>query len=98
MNPSDDKFKQLLGQWHEIEPRAQFEADVMRRIRQSAPETGKTGWFGQLAWANAMALVLGITIGTVAGLSPITSRQDVALIKPGTVAGNYVSMISGGTP
>ena len=38
MNPNDDKLKQLLGQWREIEPRAQFEADVWRRIRQPAPQ------------------------------------------------------------
>jgi hypothetical protein len=97
MNPNDDKLKQLLGQWREIEPRAQFEADVFRRIRQTAPEARTTGWFSApLIWANAVALLMGVVVGAYAGLSPISNRQDVALLKPGTLTGNYVSMISGG--
>jgi len=97
MNPTDDKLKQLLGQWREIEPRAQFEADVLRRIRQTVPETRSIGWFNApLLWANAVAVLMGIVVGAYAGLSPISNRNDVALLKPGTLTGNYVSMISGG--
>jgi hypothetical protein len=98
MNPNDDKLKQLLGQWREIEPRAQFEADVWRRIRQPAPQY--QGWlerFGlQPIWVQAVAMLAGITIGLHAGLSPSPVTKDVALLKPGTLTGNYVSMISGG--
>jgi hypothetical protein len=97
MNPSDDKLKQLLGQWREIEPRTQFEADVLRRIRQTAPQARATGWFGvPLLWANAVALLMGVVVGAYTGLSPISNRQDVVVLKPGTLAGNYISMISGG--
>jgi hypothetical protein len=98
MNQNDDKFKQLLGQWREIEPRAQFGADVLRRIRQAAPE--QPGWlerFGlQPIWVQAVAMLAGITIGLHAGLNPAPAAQDAALLKPGTLTGNYVSMISGG--
>jgi hypothetical protein len=100
MNPSDDKLKQLLGQWREIEPRPQFNADVLRRIRQPLPQY--QGWlerFGlQPIWAQAVAMLAGITIGLYAGLSPAPAAQAVALLKPGTLTGNYVSMISGGAP
>jgi hypothetical protein len=100
MNPNDDKLKQLLGQWREIEPRAQFEADVLRRIRQTAPQ--RQGWlerFGlQPIWVQAVAMLAGITIGLYAGLSPTPTTQDAALLKPGTLTGNYVSMIAGGSP
>jgi hypothetical protein len=97
MNPNDDKLKQLLGQWRDIEPRAQFEADVLRRIRQAEPEPRTPGWFSApLIWANAVALLMGVVVGAYAGLSPISNRQDVAVLKPGTLTGNYVSMITGG--
>lgn len=98
MNQNDDKLKQLLGRWSEIEPRAQFEADVLRRVRQLTPE--RPGWlerFGlQPAWVQAVAMLAGIVIGAYAGLSPAPMSQDVAQLKSGTLAANYVSMISGG--
>ena len=97
---SDDKFKQVLGRWREIEPRAQFEADVLRRIRQTAPE--RTSWLDQFglrpAWVQAVAMLAGVALGASAGLSPAPRSRDVALLKPGTLAGNYVSMIKGGAP
>jgi hypothetical protein len=100
MNPSDDKLQQLLGQWREIEPRAQFEADVLRRIRQTAPQ--HQGWLEQFGlqpvWVQAVAMLAGITIGLHAGLNPAPTEKNGALLKPGTLTGNYVSMISGGSP
>lgn len=95
---SDDKLKQLLGRWREIEPRAQFEADVLRRIRQTAPE--RISWLDQFglrpAWVQAVAMLAGIAVGLHAGLGPSPQSQNTALLKSGTLAGNYVSMISGG--
>jgi hypothetical protein len=95
---SDDKFKQLLGQWCDIEPRAQFEADVLRRIRQTKPV--QASWLEQFglrpAWVQAMAMIAGVALGAYAGLSPTSPAQNAALLKSGTLAGNYVSMISGG--
>ena len=97
---SDDKLKQLLGQWRDIEPGAQFEADVLRRLRQ--PVVEHVNWverFGlQPAWVQAVAMLAGIALGASAGLSPAPRSRDVALLKPGTLACNYVSMIKGGAP
>ena len=97
MNP-DDKLKQVLGQWRDIEPRAQFEADVMRRLRE--PATEPAAWatrFGlQPAWVHAVAMLAGIAVGVYAGLGSNLQSPNTTLLKPGTLAGNYVSMISGG--
>ena len=103
MNLNDDhKLKDLLGQWRGLSPRPTFEADVWRRIREPVVESG--GWLSQVkawlgpqpAWVNAVAMLLGVVIGAYAALGPAPARPESALLKPGTMAGNYVSMISGG--
>ena len=102
MNTIDDKLKALLSQWRGLSPKAGFEADVWRRIRE--PSLERAGWLNQItgwlasqpAWANAVAALAGVAIGAAAGLGPVSNRQEVAILKPGTLTGNYVSMISGG--
>ncbi len=102
MSSNDDKLKALLAQWRSPEPGPGFEAGVWRRIRPEPLENrgwlahGRA-WLGaQPAWVNAVALFLGILLGAYAALTPAPAGRGTARLKPGTLAGNYVAMISRG--
>jgi hypothetical protein len=104
MNSSDDKLKSLLAQWRNIDPPQDFDSAVWRRIRGTSLEG--PGWLEEIrawvwtqpAWATVLAVVVGMAMGGYAGFSRAPDRGQVALLRPGTLAGNYVSMVSGGAP
>lgn len=107
MTNGDEKLRVLLKEWRDVEPGPAFEAQVWRRIR--APDRREAGigwvealrelWANQPAWATAAALVAAVVLGIRLGLAPLSppSVSQFALARPGSVTGNYVSMISGGT-
>jgi hypothetical protein len=105
MKQDDDKLSSLLKQWRDIEPRANFEANVRRRIRLAttdAPERG--GWMELLqrltrqpAFSIAAAVVVGLIVGMWGGIKSapqVTNRAGMELqfLSSGTLAGSYVSL------
>jgi anti-sigma-K factor RskA len=110
MNHKDDKLSALLRQWREIEPRANFEANVRRRIRlaqSGQPErVNLVELLERLMWRPALAaaaavVVVSSVIGSSAGV--LTARQTVSVgsselqfLSAGTLAGGYVKLASGG--
>jgi len=108
MNSSNNELKTLLARWRDVEPSPGFETAVWRRIRQRIAEPAvKAGWgdlvpgwlTAQPAWAMVAVIVAGAIIGGWAGVAPLSRPgrgSEVALLRPGTLAGNYVSMTSGG--
>lgn len=107
MKVNDDKLTALFKQWRGPEPAPGFEAGVWRRIRQTAPQGLSAKWAEfvrgwlteQPAWATVTAVIAGMAIGAWAGLAPLSRAPratDVALLQPGSIAANYLSMISGG--
>jgi hypothetical protein len=107
--PRDERLHALLRRWQGVEPRAGFEAAVWRRIRsapgeepQARPFAAIRAWFApQPAWVNAVAATAGIAAGVLVALSaPGTrdSRQIAApLLHSQTLAGAYLTMVTGGT-
>jgi len=104
----DERLTGLLHEWRAIEPRANFEAAVWRRIRTAAaPEPQAIPAFSLLrewlhprtAWVSAMAAALGILVGVWAGVSARGARNEhqVAepLLHPQTLAGSYLAMVTG---
>jgi len=103
MKTDDNELRRLIGQWREVEPAPDFNDRVWHRIRSSEP--APFHWRNRIRawvvpepiWAAVAAVILGLFIGAAAGLRPGGSAgTDFALLKPGTVSGNYVLMISGG--
>ena len=109
MNHNDEKLRALFKQWRDIEPRADLEANVWRRIRTSRAEPAEWGslieLIGRRLWqpatAVAMAAVASVIIGASAGA---LSGRRTAPIPPGelhflgsgTLAGGYVRASTGG--
>jgi hypothetical protein len=105
MQPNDDKLKSLLKRWRDVEPRANFEANVWRRIRASRAEQGeKVNWIDligrllwQPAWSLAAALAVGLVVGIWGGIVSVPHRADsskaeLQFLAPGTLAGSYLQM------
>ncbi len=101
MNKNDEKLRGLLRQWRDIEPAVNFETNVRRRIRLTAPEP-RQSWLIGLVWrpafATAVAAVLSVIIGTSAGI--LTSRRadqshaEMRFMSAGTLAGGYACLIT----
>lgn len=106
MKPNDDKFSTLLKRWRDIEPRADFEANVWRRIRATGQSEqiervnlidliGRLLW--KPAWSVAAALVVALAVGIWGGIvsvphRPDTSKTELQFLSPGTLAGSYLQM------
>jgi len=104
MNDNDDKLRALLRRWRDIEPRANFEANVWRRIRLAqTEEPGRVSiiqlllrqWLRQPAVSIAAAVVLSLALGTSLGIltTPRTARaerQELGFLAPGSLAGGYL--------
>lgn len=95
----------LLKKWRDIEPKANFEANVWRRIRASRAEQservnlidliGRLLW--QPAWSLAAALVVALAVGIWGGVVSVPHRADASkaelqFLAPGTLAGSYLQM------
>jgi hypothetical protein len=111
MNGSDDQLRALLKRWREIEPTAQFEAGVWRRIRraQAGQRERRTavewlrGWLPQPALAMTLAMVASALIGSSAGVLSVRRSATVAtgelqFLGSGTLAGGYVNLVTGSAP
>ncbi len=97
MNDNDDKLRRLLATWKDIEPRPDFAADVLRRIRRIEPAHPALVWLTTSpAWTYIAALAAGLLVGTYAAWAPVSGRSDGTLLHSGTVAGNYLSLLAGG--
>lgn len=107
MNEAPDKLQALLKQWHGVAPRPAFEQDVLRRIRldREQGDSAATGVWGWLAgWTGAAKAAAGLALVAAviggAGLAfmqenngdSILDRNAFTLLRPGSVAGNYVAM------
>jgi len=93
MNNQDDQLRRLLQQWREIEPTANFEAQVWRRIRQPVPSWADwlRAWVPRPAWAWPVAIAAGVVIGIGSGMfstpaSPAT--EQLSFLAPNTLAGS----------
>lgn len=109
MNAQDEELQEQLRAWRGLEPRADFEAEVWRRIA-AEPVAGfgwllaLRDWFGmQPALATAAALLLAAAIGlgsTFALAQP--ARTGLAIntssLPGATLAGTYLAMTTGATP
>ncbi len=110
MNLNDEKLSALLKRWREIEPQANFEANVWRRIKlsQQPRDEGLTlsDWLRQLLWQPARALaaaaVVSVLVGIAGGLlteansSAGAPQSELRFLSPGTLAGGYVRLGAGG--
>ena len=108
MNEHDEQLNERLRAWRGIEPRADFEAEVWRRV--AAPVAGLDWflalreWFGvRPALASAAALLVAVAVGlgsTFALAQP--ARDGLAISTPSlhgsSLAGTYLAMITGATP
>jgi hypothetical protein len=106
----DERLSTLLHEWKGIEPRADFEAAVWRRIRaDQAADRGRRRileawreWLDPLpAWVNVAAAAAGIVVGIGMGLStpaaPGGRQADEPLLHSQTLAGSYLAMATGRT-
>lgn len=106
----DERLNSLLHEWRDIEPSANFETEVWRRIhaasmprQQDTPSsiTSHKMVVLRLAWINAMATAAGLVIGV--GLAFSTSpthgglHADEALLHSQTLTGSYLTMVAGAT-
>jgi anti-sigma-K factor RskA len=94
MKQDDDKLSSLLRQWRDIEPRANFEANVRRRIRLAA-DRAKESWLAGLLWrpALATAIAASVIIGVTGGmLSSSRQRAEMQFMSAGTLAGGYARL------
>ena len=108
MNEQDKELKERLRAWRGLEPRADFEAEVWRRVA-AVPAVGLEWfealrqWLGvrpALASVAAMLLAIAVGIGSIAALS---QPQQVSLVistptlQGQPLAGPYRAMTSGGS-
>jgi hypothetical protein len=95
MNEFDPKLKKLLKTWSDIEPRANFEANVWRRIRTATP-VPRAAWWPSLfepAWAIAAAMFVGVALGWALAHPRPLGTAGVEFLRGGTLAGSYVEMV-----
>ena len=111
MNGNEERLRVLLKKWREIEPKADFEAGVWRRIRRAETRQPErltlTEWMGRL-WPRAVlamtaAVVASAILGSSAALLSVRAGVTVTpgelqFLGAGTLAGSYVKLTSGRTP
>ena len=103
MNQNDDKLRALLKQWRGIGPKANFEANVWRRIRLAPDKRplriGLIETMGQLlcqpAWSVAAALLVATLVGVWGGVVSTprqtnTTQTELQFLGSGTLAGSYL--------
>jgi hypothetical protein len=105
MNGNDDKLKALLKQWRDIEPKANFEANVWRRIRLTEAEQPESvtivEWLQRLLWQPAFSVVAAVAIALAVGAwggvrsapqRPNRQQSELGFLSPGTLAGSYAQL------
>jgi hypothetical protein len=102
MKPNDDRLRELLGQWRDIEPGPDFAARVRQRLRDQPPAPSSLLdllWASRPAYAAAAAAAVLIWIATLAG----PGRGPDALpafsaFHSQSLTGAYAQLASGRTP
>src|ERR1041384_7365451 len=103
MNETDERLRLLLKQWSEIDPPANFEANVRRRIRlaqsERAGHVALAEWLRRPAFSVAAATVIAVFVGVWSGVQsvpkPVTAaRTELGFLGHGTLAGSYVTAIT----
>jgi hypothetical protein len=103
MNQNDDKLRELLKHWRDIEPRDNFEANVWRRIRVAEAEQPERVTLIEAierllwhpAWSVAAALVVAALIGVGTSVATVSRptrnpQSELQFMAPGTLAGSYL--------
>jgi hypothetical protein len=103
MTQKDDKLSALLKRWRDIEPRANFEVNVWRRIRLAESEQPeRVSVVESLRWllwrpalSMAAALVVSVIIGSSAGVLTASrpggaAHGELSFLSPGTLTGGYL--------
>ncbi len=104
----DARLSALLRQWEGVEPRDDFDAAVWRKIRMGlptefrrAPRSGRLlRWVparlaGTTAIAAAAAVVVGVGMGFLSQRTVPMRPASHPLLQSRTVAGAYLSAITG---
>jgi hypothetical protein len=94
MNNQDDQLHRFLQQWKDIEPSADFDARVRRRIPEPQPTFADwlCGWLPRPAFALGAAAVVGAVIGVAGGWFSVAPASGFGLLGPDTLAGSYIRM------
>lgn len=107
---SDAKLSEILRKWEGVQPRAGFEASVLRRLHAGAPAGNAWSeafdrlhnWFSSsmLPYESAGALA-GIAAGLFLALttmSPSAAPNDARfrILHPAGLAGGYAHVVAGG--
>lgn len=109
MKTDGDRFDHLLKSWPAIDPSPAFEANVRRRLRQSAADQpAPTGWWYLLpaltdfrqAYLSAAAALIGIAAGLTGALTQSTPESPLQqnLFKPlpeRSLSASYVHLVGG---
>jgi hypothetical protein len=109
MSQDDEKLHALLKQWRDIEPPANFEANVWRQIRAAAePVIETVNWIDligrllwQPAWSVVTAMVVALVVGIWGGIASVPRQVDapkteLQFLSTGTLAGSYAQMAGKG--
>ncbi|MCX7885717.1 MAG: hypothetical protein N3B01_00465 [Verrucomicrobiae bacterium] len=94
MNEQDAKLSELLRRWEDIEPSADFDAQVWRRLRQRRPTFADSlrAWVPRPAFALGVAALIGAAAGLAVGLLSVAAPGGLELLGANTLAGRYVLM------
>jgi hypothetical protein len=105
---ADERLTALMREWKDIEPGAGFDAAVRARVRSGASpesaEAAERGWWWirvlpEPTWATALAAALAVVLGTLAGAAGparVGRQTPEPLFHPQTLAGSYLSAVTGG--
>lgn len=109
MSPNDEQLKALLKRWKDIEPKANFEVSVWRRIRLAqtteAEHITVFEWLrrrmAEPAFSVATAAALAVAVGTWSGLrstprTTVVAQSEVGFLSAGTLSGSYLQLGSRG--
>ncbi len=97
MNGHDDRLRALLRQWRDIEPPANFEANVRRRIRLTQSEeperiTWAAAW-QRLLWRPSLAVAVAVVVSASVSFwaKPAgPARMELGFLSAGTLTGGYL--------
>jgi hypothetical protein len=97
MNEHDNQLHRLLQQWPEIDPPADFAAQVWHRLREPARPSFADwlrAWLPQPVFATAAAVVIGIVIGASSGFSSVRpATGQLQFPYPDSLTGNYLELV-----
>jgi hypothetical protein len=92
---NDERLRALLRRWRDVEPPANFETNVRRRIRLATAEASRARWLWRPAFAMAIAasVIFGVTGGVLSSNRP---RSEMQFMSAGTLTGGYARLTTEG--